>query len=197
MEYPIEKYAITFTLDVSLFDGIDGERCVCLPISERMLSNIRTAGELARANSSSCAKIVENCVFEIAIMLLKEMGITEKSAKPSLMAAEKGDDERVELAKIFIADNIESPLQVSEVAEYCYVSKKQLTRLFYACENLSLGTYIRRERIRHAELLLRTTDLTVGEISRKMNFPNESGFSAHFKKNNGMPPGEYRRMFKA
>ncbi len=195
-EYPIEKYAVTFSFgehSKDVFDAFKGEKCLCLPIPERVLSNIRAALEYSTDTRRSSEFFVESCVFETAILLLRAIGITEKLlAIPDLI--EKSEDGRVELARQFIVDNIELPLRVSEVAAYCYISEKQLTRLFYSTENLSPAAYIRREKVKHIEKLLRIPDLSLGEISRRMGFPNEPGFNAFFKQNNGMPPGEYRKM---
>lgn len=195
-EYPIKKYAVTFSLGESskgIFVGLKGEKCLCLPIPERILSIIRAASEYSTDTSRSSEFFVESYVFETAILLLKEIGVTERNISvPDL--PERSEDSRVQLARQFIFDNIELPLQVSEIAEYCYISEKQLTRLFYSSEKLSPAAYIRRERVKHIEELLRIPDLSLGEISRRMGFPNEPGFNAFFKKNNGMPPGEYRKM---
>ena len=195
-DYPVKKYAITFSLDQEgkeTFCMPEDEKCLCLPIPERAPSNFQAIAQHSRRNCPSSAQIVENCVFESVILLLREIGIVEYSMKP-LGATERNSDERVALARQFISDNIETPLQVSEVALYCYISEKQLTRLFYASEKMSLADYIRRQRVRHIEELLRMPDISLFEISRRMGFPNESGFNAFFKKNNGMPPGEYRKM---
>ena len=195
-EYPIKKYAVTFSLGEDtkgVFDGFEEEKCLCLPIPERVLSNIQAVLEYSRDTSRSSELFVEGYVFELVILLLKSIGITEKRVvTPDI--SEKIEDGRIELARQFICDNIELPLQVSEVAAYCYISEKQLTRIFYSVEKLSPAAYIRRERVKHIEELLRISELSLGEISRRMGFPNEPGFNAFFKKNNGMPPGEYRKM---
>lgn len=195
-DYPIVKYAVTFSLDEraeEIFDLGGFDKCVSIPISERILSNISAISDFSRENASIMAKLVENCVFETVILLLKALGVASRTAYPSAVT-EKSEDGRVEMAKQFVSDNIESPIGVSEVAAYCYISEKQLTRIFYASEKLSPAAYIRRERIGHIEELIRMNELSLSEISRRMEFPNESGFSAFFKKYNGMPPGEYRKM---
>ena len=194
--YPTEKYAVTFSLDdraEDIFDGLDRIKCICKPVPDRILSNIRAVSEQLAYATTLSAQIIENCVFETVILLLREMGTVEKSSA-SHICGERSENERVELARQFISDNVESPLQVSEVAAYCHISEKQLTRLFYFSERLTPAAYIRRQRIKHIEELLRSPELTLYEISRRMGFPNESGFNAFFKKYNGMPPGEYRKM---
>ena len=195
-EYPIRKYAFTFSLETveqCIFSGFDEEKCICLPIPERLLSNIRAVAEYSAGDSFLSSVFIENCVYESVILLLSAIGIKEKCDTVDDII-EKSEDGRVELAKQYISDNIEMPLSVSEVAAYCYISEKHLTRLFYYSERLSPASYMRRERVKHIEELLRLPGLSLGEISRRMGFPNESGFNVFFKKYNGMPPGEYRKM---
>ena len=195
-EYPIEKYAVTFLLgehSKNVFNGLKSAKCKCLPIPESVLSNIRAMSGYSGDASRSSEIFIENYVFEIAILLLRAIGVTEKSVTPPNFD-EKTEDGRIELARQFILDNIELPLQVNEVAAYCYISEKQLTRLFSTFEKTSPAIYIRRERVKHIEELLQISEIPLGEISQRMGFPNESGFNIFFKKYNGMPPGEYRKM---
>ena len=105
-------------------------------------------------------------------------------------------DERVELAILFIKDNVETPLQVGEVASYCYISEKQLNRLFMADMEISVADYIRRVRMQKIEELLTETNISLSQISERFGFPTVHGFNVFFKKYNGMPPGEYRKMTK-
>ena len=197
-ELPLTKYAVTFSFGEradEIWNGLHDAKCCCFQIPERIFSNSATISGFRQNFFNSTNILIENCVFETIVLLLQAMGITEKHTAPP-QATENSRDLRVELAKQFISDNIQSPLSVSELAAYCYVSEKQLTRLFISAEGCSPGDYIRRQRVEHIEELLRASEASLGEICRIMGFANESGFNAFFKKNNGMPPGEYRKMVK-
>ena len=85
---------------------------------------------------------------------------------------------------------------MSDVAEYCYLGTKQLTRLFREYEDNTPAAYIRERKIGHIERLLSETELSLREISEKMSFANEYHFNSFFKKYAGMTPREYRRMTK-
>lgn len=190
-EYPVEKYAVTFSY-ASAFEL--KEACVKGEIPRRVTENIAAVeDELAKYLPFS-EMLIENCVLEIALCLIRECSADGFAEQRRGRIDVSAYDERVELARQFIDDNIEEPLQIGEVASYCYLSEKQLTRLFEANMGMTVAAYIRREKIRHIERLLADKSLTLLEISETMGFPNESGFNAFFKKYNGMPPGEYRKM---
>jgi AraC-like DNA-binding protein/mannose-6-phosphate isomerase-like protein (cupin superfamily) len=197
-EYPVEKYAITFSYSaLSDVFGIGlGDDCCHGRLTERIMDRIATVEKELSEYLPAYDSLIENAVFEIAVCLIRECGGTMGAEKRRKQDDAIPGDARVELAKQFIDDNITEPLQVGEVAAYCYLSEKQLTRLFEANEGMSLASFIRKEKIRHIENLLADSSLTLAEISEAMGFPTEPGFNAFFKKYNGMPPGEYRRMIK-
>ena len=56
--------------------------------------------------------------------------------------------------------------------------------------------YINHVKILHAIDLLRTSNLTVEEISYKLNFTSASYFIRVFKKHNGNTPNEERQRIK-
>ncbi len=192
--HPISKFVITFSLDSSALNGWAfgcSEACVLGKIPENVLLAIDFIKK-ENENSTLCSeKMIENRVFEVAIMLVRNCGGSDKTRKNDKYAPL---DERVELAKQFIRDNIEEPLQVGEVAAYCYLSEKQLTRIFIEVEDMTIASYIRNEKVKYIENLLANSSLSISNICERMKFPTESGFNAYFKRYNGMPPGEYRKM---
>ena len=193
----MKKYAFTFTLSDEFFDSRSVSECILMNSPERILSNIREAEALDKEMGFG-EVLIENIVFETVCLLLREMGAAVKIADCGCPdpAESKKMDERVELAVQFIKDNVEIPLQVGEVAAYCYISEKQLNRLFMADMGTSVADYIRRERIQRLEEILAETNISLSQISERFGFPTEHGFNVFFKKYNGMPPGEYRKMTK-
>lgn len=192
-----KKYAFTFLLSDEFFDSKSVSECILINAPERILSNIREVEALDKEMGLR-EVLIENIVFETVCLLLRELGIDVKIADYGCqnLAESKKMDERVELAILFIKDNVETPLQVGEVASYCYISEKQLNRLFMADMEISVADYIRRVRMQKLEELLTETNISLSQISERYGFPTEHGFNVFFKKYNGMPPGEYRKMTK-
>ncbi len=147
---------------------------------------------LERESSSALsARLTENCVFEMTASIMRLMGIKESAAQKIV----PNENMRLFLAKQYIEDNIEQTPFVSEVAAFCHLSTKQLTRLFSGSDTTP-AKYIQKKRLELAERLLRSTSLSLREISEKMSFSSEYYFNAFFKKHSGMSPGEYRRANK-
>ena len=135
--------------------------------------------------------VVEGRAREIVILLLRKAGFDNVDVREKLPEI----DYRISMAKQYISDNIDLAPNVTEVASYCYLSSKQLTRLFREYENITPAAYIRKLKTEKIEKLL-ATDMSLRDISVKMNFSDEFHFNSFFKMNSGMSPGEFRRMIK-
>ena len=62
--------------------------------------------------------------------------------------------------------------------------------------NGSVSTYIIRKRLKHACMLLSTTDNSIIEFALDSGFENVPYFNRTFKKHIGIMPGEYRSNLK-
>ncbi len=177
-----QKYSITFNKQIE-----ESKTCFFGTITERIASNLAYISNEALLKKEHSAQLIENNIFEILVWAFRLLGMEENIQK---------QDENVvtSLAKQYINDNIEMPPSVEEVAEYCYLSTKQLTRIFHRFEGISPGEYIIKSRISKIEKLLADYSFSLKQISEIMNFNNEYYFNAFFKKHSGMPPGEYRKM---
>ncbi len=187
----LEKIAITFHIDEgSPFKSIN--KHVCGKTTERMEGNLNKILEENKNKLFNSLRIVENCVFEILVLILRSFGVRETA----LCEEDSSEDMRFFIAKQYINDNIELDLKVSDVAAYCYLGTKQLTRLFKEVGDITPAAYIQKKRIDYIEKLLLETELSLHDISEKMNFSSEYHFNSFFKKIAGMPPGAFRKMIK-
>ena len=84
-------------------------------------------------------------------------------------------------------------LSLNEIADKVKVSSSFLRHLFKSSTNQSLSDYINIVRIEKAKGLLKTTSLSISDISDQIGFINSSYFFTVFKKMNGVTPNEFRR----
>ena len=135
-------------------------------------------------------ELIANRLLETIILSLREAGAKEHKIEKS----NYDEDSRVTLAKQYINDNIEFNLKISDVAAHCYLSTKQLTRIFNEYEDTPPGEYINKKRIELAQKYLNKDSYSIKQISELLNFTNEYYFNSFFKKHTGLPPGKYRKM---
>lgn len=180
----MQKYALTFK-SRNPFEGI----YVSGRLSERMEKNLAFADLEAGQRKEMSPLLVENSIAETIISVLRLAGMPERTE--DIPEQENGI---LPMAKQFIKDNINRAVTVAETAEYCHLSAKQLTRIFLKFQGCTPKEYIIKQRTLKIESLLCDRSLTLKQICEETGFEGEYYFNAFFKRNYGMPPGEYRKM---
>ncbi len=179
-----QKFSITFNKQIE-----EPTDCLFGRTTERIWDDLMFISNEAALKKEISNMLVENTILEILVSLFRLSGIKERECRIGL-----DENATISLAKQYIDDNIETALCVADVASYCYLSPKQLTRLFNRFESISPGEYIISRRVKRIEKLLSDQSLTLKQIGTVMNFDNEYYFNTFFKRHAGMPPGEYRKM---
>lgn len=186
-----EKYSFSFELKSNsmaeqLLKEVKGCISCKTPISVR--ENISFIKEEKKAHKLYHSVLICHRVLECMIQILRllPLAVTEKTV-------EESGDIRLELAKRYIEDNICNAISAEELADYCHLGKKQLSRIFLCEEGCTAMEYVRQARCRHIEKLLADPSRTLSGISEEMHFCNEYYFNTFFKQYAGMTPGAYRR----
>lgn len=86
----------------------------------------------------------------------------------------------------------EYDLSVSSLADHFNLSVSNLSHQFTTATGVNLSTYINSLRIEEAKTLLRTTSMTVAEISLTVGYTQASSFIRRFKQFTSITPGEFR-----
>ncbi|HLG86101.1 MAG TPA: AraC family transcriptional regulator [Alphaproteobacteria bacterium] len=85
---------------------------------------------------------------------------------------------------------------LAELARQCGISPDHLGRAFKRTTGQPIMRYAEQVRIRKAKTLLSQTDLSMKEISYRLGFPSQSGFSIAFRRRAGETPGKFRQQFR-
>ncbi len=103
---------------------------------------------------------------------------------------EQGDP--LERAMAYLADRLESRVQVGQLAQLVGVSASHLSGLFHRATGGGVLAHHTSLRMAHARGLLATTDRSVKEIAADCGYSDPFYFSRHFRDMNGQSPTEYR-----
>ena len=98
-----------------------------------------------------------------------------------------------EKAKDIIADRLNMPISVAELAAEVGVSHNQLTRLFRADRGRTVVGYIREQRMERARHLLLHTTLPIKIVGEQVGYEDPSFFSKTFHATFGAPPISLRK----
>ena len=95
----------------------------------------------------------------------------------------------------FLSQEKQKHQQVNYYAEKLCITPKYLSTVCRKVSGKSPIQWITDSVMEDSYQLLRTTDMTVKEISNKLGFPNSSFFGQYFREHTGTTPIEYRTKY--
>lgn len=91
-----------------------------------------------------------------------------------------------------VKDNFKNERFLEFYSDLLGVTPKHLSRTVKAQTGCTAAAWIERFLILEAKILLKSTNLTIQQISDSLNFPSQSFFGKYFKKNVGVSPKTFR-----
>lgn len=96
----------------------------------------------------------------------------------------------------FIEQNYALPITVEDMANRCNLDRSYFGKIFRETMGQPPQEFLIRYRMSKAAELLKLTDLSIGEISFQVGYPNQLHFSRAFKKVYNISPRTYRQNNK-
>ena len=125
--------------------------------------------------------------LELSVYIYKIL--TKLSIEQNLYSASS----RIAHAASFkINTRLYSNIKVKEIAEELFVSENYLIEEYKRVYGKTPLQDLNEKRIEIIKNLLKNTDMSISDISRKLHFNNEHYFSTFFKNHTGMTPTQYR-----
>lgn len=110
--------------------------------------------------------------------------------QPSRTNADVLSKKFLELVKL----NFRKERQLQFYADALCITPRYLSRVVKECTGSSAAEWIERCVVLEARALLKSTNMTIQQISDELNFPSQTFFGKYFKRRVGMSPKEYRRV---
>lgn len=205
--FPLRHYhGLTVQIDLNqtpkgfsvLFDGVALEPKV---IAERFCSE--KGGFVAHA-SDSLERIFSE-LYSTPVKAKKEymqVKILELILLLSIMDMQQNeDDERiytksqVELVKKvsgYMLEHMNERITLEQLIEQFHMSGAHIKKTFKGVYGVSIGAYIRTQKMESAAYMLEYTDKTILEIANEHGYDNGSKFASAFRSVKGCNPTEYR-----
>lgn len=93
-----------------------------------------------------------------------------------------------------IATHYHEQRTIEFYAEQLCITPRYLSSITKEVSGLTAAECITRIVMVNARLLLKSTKLSIQQVSEELNFPNPSFFGQYFKKRTGLTPKEYRNL---
>lgn len=159
-----------------------GARCFRKPGIEELVLSAEYESALSDPYSE---ELIAGYIREILIKLTR---IYDKDLKPEGMSVNPFVEEAVH----YISDNFSGDITLSALAEKAAMSASHFSRMFKAYTGFGVSEYITLVRIKNAEILLLTGDITVTEAAARCGFNSSSYFTSVFRKVRGFTPKKLR-----
>lgn len=134
-----------------------------------------------RINEALISKNTTSVLTEFLVSELPEEEVSEHSV-------------RIEEVLSYINEHIDQPLTLESLAQHVSLSPFYFSRVFKRETGYTLREYLINTRINAARFYLRTTQLSIKEITYRCGYGSDSTFCTTFKRITGMTPLEYRNQ---
>lgn len=183
-----------------------------------LFGSLLQAGEhAAGCDSHSYRETVQNLLFQLSYYAASK-GIEDGLSLPELRAGlsreskvqgfngraraaaqalvarlhEEGGADTVARVKRYVRQNFATALSLDSIAAAVHLNSSYLSSLFKQKTGENLSTYLTAVRLQEAERLITTTSLPLGEVAKRVGYPNASYFSHIYKKYKGTSPAALR-----
>lgn len=100
----------------------------------------------------------------------------------------------IKACKLYIEEHLDEQITLGEVASSVHMNATYLSHFFKTKTGSTLFEYITERRIQKAEVLLKTSNLKIYEVAKKVGYPDQKYFCQVFKKKTGKTAAEYRNL---
>lgn len=92
-----------------------------------------------------------------------------------------------------LVENLDKRITIDELAKEYYMNPTTLKTVFKDVYGTSIAAHIKEHRMEKAAELLKSTELSINEIAKRVGYESQSKFTATFKEFYSVTPAEYRK----
>lgn len=133
------------------------------------------------------------CLFEILDYLSLQ---PSEKILASTSHFSRETENRINKVCLFIQQNIQKQLDLSEVASLIYLSDSAFCKFFKRTTGKTFTEYVNLVRIEAISNKLLYTDLPINQIASYFGYESQTYFNRIFKKLKGCSPAEFRKSIK-
>lgn len=137
-------------------------------------------------------KMIQALLAQLFVEMCRQLRVTDEAAGTK---DPENDLTRAEIIDSFFEKNHSgSGAGENALAERLHISRRQLARIIKKTYGMDFRSKMVDVRLKHAAMLLRSTDMKVGEISSAVGFSSEGSLYKHFQQHYHMTPLKYRKQ---
>jgi AraC-like DNA-binding protein len=134
--------------------------------------------------------------YELAVsILIKQILLLLLRHDTRKVLIEQDNFDRIRLKPVldYIENHLTDRIQVEEVCKIANMSYYYFVKYFKKTIGLSFTEYVNYRKVKWAERILLTKDLSISEVGERIGMPNMAHFYKMFKKYNDCSPKQFQR----
>ncbi|WP_138755412.1 helix-turn-helix domain-containing protein [Paenibacillus sinopodophylli] len=134
--------------------------------------------------------------YELAVsVLIKQILLILLRHDSRKVLIEQDNFDRIRLKPVldYIENHLTDRIQVEEVCKIANMSYYYFVKYFKKTIGLSFTEYVNYRKVKWAERILLTKDLSISEVGERIGMPNMAHFYKMFKKYNDCSPKQFQR----
>lgn len=138
--------------------------------------------------------------YELAVsMLVKQLLLLLLRNDRKNVLSDQDDFDRLRLRPVltYVENHLTDRIQVEEVCKLANMSYYYFVKFFKKSIGLSFTEYVNYRKIKWAERILLTKDLSISEVGERIGMPNMAHFYKMFRKYNNCSPKEFQKKMLA
>lgn len=172
--------------------GVDNDHLIC-ELSDPTLTSIIPD---TKRTGYEAASLLDRMMSGEAIaneqpLMTKPLGVQLRGSTDTVAI----EDDEIAAALQFIRHQACANIRVADVLKHTSLSRRAFEHRFKNLVGLTPHEEIQRVRMNRVKELLRDTELTVPQIAQRLGFEHPEYLGAAFKREIGLSPGEYRRIY--
>lgn len=139
---------------------------------------------------------VKDTGYELAVsMLIKQILLLLLRNDHRKVLVEQDDFDRIRLKPVldYVESRLTNRIQVEEVCKIANMSYYYFVKFFKKTIGMSFTEYVNYRKIKWAERILLTRDLSISDVGERIGMPNMAHFYKMFKKYNDCSPKQFQR----
>lgn len=159
--------------------------------------NLKIAEKIQQLNAISQEGIVRSLLIQGLVQMILALEIQQhtddmKNRENCTGSLSMREMEAIEETSIFIENNYDTQLSVTELCSQFGISPSKLQEGFKLMHERTVSDYIRDVRVCKAEELIKSTDLNISQVVYSIGITSRSYFSKIFKAKYNCSPKEYQ-----
>ncbi len=168
-----------------------GDSIYKIPMSDDIDYCIKALSRKSDEGTASSEKAAELFAALIFNELICAIDPTMGKKSPSI-----NESKHIGAIETYINNNLQKKITLSDVASQVYLSNRQVARILQKEYGCTLSQLVIEKKLALAKMLLKDTDMKIGEIASSVNLGAENYFYLIFKKKFGVSPLRYRKQIK-